>query len=306
MNINFMQNRYTFFGISITLIIISILLLAVKGLNYGIDFKGGSIIHVRFEAESNENKIREIFSQIEKNRGLYFTSDQLVIQSVAGGQGREFIIQYPAAPVDSQKTSDIHDQILSDLKAAAPFNDEALEVSNVGPTIGDEMKKQGIQAAVLCVIGILLYLAYRFEFQSATGAIAAIVHDLFIVLGAVALIGIEFDVTVLAAILTLLGYSVNDSIVILDRIRENRKISKETSFAELINTSINQTLGRTLNTSLTTLLALFALLLLGGISIKGFAITLTIGVIVGTYSSIFISSPVLLEMTGEKLGKKAA
>lgn len=306
MNINFMQNRYTFFGISITLIIISILLLAVKGLNYGIDFKGGSIIHVRFEAESNENKICEIFSQIEKNRGLYFTSDQLVIQSVAGGQGREFIIQYPAAPVDSQKTSDIHDQILSDLKAAAPFNDEALEVSNVGPTIGDEMKKQGIQAAVLCVIGILLYLAYRFEFQSATGAIAAIVHDLFIVLGAVALIGIEFDVTVLAAILTLLGYSVNDSIVILDRIRENRKISKETSFAELINTSINQTLGRTLNTSLTTLLALFALLLLGGISIKGFAITLTIGVIVGTYSSIFISSPVLLEMTGEKLGKKAA
>jgi len=287
MNIKFMQNRYTFFTISITLIIISILLLAVKGLNYGIDFKGGSIIHVRFDAESSESKIRELFTQIEKNRGLYFTSDQLVIQSVGGGQGREFIIQYPAAPIDSQKNSEIHDQILSDLKAAAPFNDEALEVSNVGPTIGDEMKTQGLQAAILCVIGILLYLAYRFEFQSATGAI-------------------EFDVTVLAAILTLLGYSVNDSIVILDRIRENRKISKESSFAELIDVSINQTLGRTINTSLTTLLALFALLLLGGISIKGFAITLTIGVVVGTYSSIFISSPVLLEMTGEKLGKKQA
>lgn len=304
MNIQFMKNRYTFFGISIALIVISLLLLVVKGLNYGIDFKGGSIIHVRFDAESNESKIRDIFTQIEKKRSLYFNSDQLIIQSVSGGQGREFIIQYPAAPVDSAKNSDVHDQILSDLKAIAPFSDEALEVSNVGPTIGDEMKKQGIQAAVIAIIGILLYLAYRFEFQSATGAIVAIIHDLILVLGAISLLGIEFDVTVLAAVLTLLGYSVNDSIVILDRIRENRKISKESSFSQLIDISINQTLGRTINTSLTTLLALFALLLLGGTSIKGFALTLTIGVIIGTYSSVFISSPVLLEMTGTKLGKK--
>lgn len=304
MNIQFMKNRYTFFGISIALIVVSILLLAVKGLNYGIDFKGGSILHVRFDAESSESKIRENFKQIEKNRSLYFTSEQLIIQSVGGGQGREFIIQYPAAPIDSQKNSEIHDQILADLKSISPFSDEALEVSNVGPTIGDEMKKQGIQAAILAVIGILLYLAYRFEFQSASGAIVAIVHDLVITLGVLALIGIEFDVTVLAAILTLLGYSVNDSIVVLDRIRENRKISKESSFSQLIDMSINQTLGRTLNTSLTTLLALFALLLLGGISIKGFALTLTIGVCIGTYSSIFIASPVLLEMTGDKLGKK--
>ena len=139
--------------------------------------------------------------------------------------------------------------------------------------------------------------------RSATGATIALVHDLIIVLGAISLIGLEFDVTVLAAILTLLGYSVNDSIVILDRIRENRKITKETSFAAVIDSSINQTLGRTLNTSITTLLALFSLLLLGGISIKGFAMTLTIGCIVGTYSSIFIASPVLFEMTGDKLGR---
>ncbi|KAF1079690.1 MAG: Protein translocase subunit SecF [Candidatus Rifleibacterium amylolyticum] len=303
MTFQFMKNRYTFFGLSITLIVISILLLLVKGLNYGIDFKGGSILHVRFVDESSESKIRDNFRQIAKDRSLYFTADQIVVQSVAGGQNREFIIQYPAAPMDTAQNAEVHDHILSDLKRLAPFSDEALEVSNVGPTIGDELKKQGLQAAVLSVVGILLYLAYRFEFQSATGAIIALVHDLLIVLGAISLIGLEFDVTVLAAILTLLGYSVNDSIVVLDRIRENRKITKETSFAAVIDASINQTLGRTLNTSITTLLALFALLILGGISIKGFATTLTIGCIIGTYSSIFIASPVLYEMTGDKIGR---
>lgn len=303
MNFQFMKHRYTFFGISIALIIVSVLLLAVKGLNYGIDFKGGSIIHVRFDNAMDENKIREVFTSIEKNRSLYFTASQLIIQSVASGQGKEFIIQYPSAPVDNQKNAEVHDLILADLKAAAPFSDEALEVSNVGPTVGDEMKKQGIQAAILAIIGILLYLAYRFEFQSASGSIVAIVHDLIITLGFLALIGVEFDVTVLAAILTMLGYSVNDSIVILDRIRENRKFAKDNSFISLIDESINQTIGRTLNTSITTLLALLALLWLGGISIYGFALTLTFGVAVGTYSSIFVVSPVLLEMTGDKLNR---
>lgn len=303
MNFQFMKHRYTFFGISIALIVISILLMAVKGLNYGIDFKGGSIIHVRFDNVMDENKIREVFKGIEKNRSLYFTSDQLIIQSVATGQGKEFIIQYPSAPVDTQQNAEVHDIILADLKAAAPFSDEALEVSNVGPTVGEEMKKGGIQAAIFSIIGILLYLGYRFEFQSAAGSIVAIVHDLLITLGFLALIGVEFDITVLAAILTMLGYSVNDSIVILDRIRENRKFAKESSFTSLIDESINQTLGRTLNTSITTLLALISLLYLGGISIYGFALTLTFGVVIGTYSSIFVVSPVLLEMTGEKLNR---
>lgn len=306
MNIQIINNRYTFYYISGLLVVLSILLLAVKGLNYGIDFKGGSIIHVRFDNESSENKIRDHFKQIEKNRGLYFTSEQIIVQSVAGGQGREFIVQYPAAPVDSAKNAEVHDFILSDLKALAPFSDEALEVSNVGPTLGDEMKKQGIWAALLSVIGVLLYLAYRFELQSATGTIVAVVHDLFITLGFISLMGVEFDVTVLAAVLTLLGYSVNDSIVVLDRIRENRKISKENSLAVIVNDSINQTFGRTINTSVTTLLALFALLMLGGASIKGFAIALTFGVIVGTYSSIFIASPVMLEMTGDKHARTPA
>lgn len=292
-----MQNRYTFYGLSISLIIVSLFLLAIKGLNYGIDFKGGSILHVRFVDKSDENKVREVFKQIEKERKLYFTSDQIIVQSVSGGNNREFIIQYPAAPIDTADNAEIHDRILSDLKRLAPFSDDALEASNVGPTMGEEMKKQGIQAALLSVFGILIYLAWRFELQSASGAIIALIHDLVVVLGAVSFLGLEFDITVLAAILTLLGYSVNDSIVILDRIRENRKITKESDFAKVIDSSINQTLGRTINTSITTLLALFALLIIGGASIKGFATTLTIGCIVGTYSSIFIASTVLYEMT---------
>ena len=297
MNFQFMRNRFTFYGLSISLIMVSILLLAIRGLNYGIDFKGGSIMHVRFIDESDENKVREVFRQIENERKLYFTSDQIIVQSVSGGQNREFIIQYPAPPLDTADNAEVHDHILSDLKRLAPFSDEALEVSNVGPTMGEELKKQGIQAALLSVIGILVYLAWRFELQSASGAIIALVHDLIVVLGAVSFLGLEFDITVLAAVLTLLGYSVNDSIVILDRIRENRKISKESNFAKVVDSSINQTLGRTLNTSITTLLALFSLLIIGGASIKGFATTLTIGCIVGTYSSIFIASPVLYEMT---------
>lgn len=306
MLIPIMKHKSTFFYISGLLVILGILLLFVKGLNYGIDFKGGSIIQVRFDAESNENKIRDFFKQMEKSIGLYFTSEQIIVQSVAGGQGREFIIQYPAAPVDSAKNSEVHDQILKSLKEMAPFSDEALQVSNVGPTIGDEMKKQGIWAALLSVVGILLYLAYRFEFQSATGTIVAAVHDLFITLGFLSIIGIEFDVTVLAAILTLLGYSVNDSIVVLDRIRENRKISKETNLASIVDLSINQTFGRTINTSVTTLLALIAILVLGGASIKGFAMTLTFGIIVGTYSSIFIASPVMCELSNAEKKSAAA
>jgi preprotein translocase subunit SecF len=301
MKFDFMGMRYNFFAISGVLILASILLLVGKGLNYGIDFQGGNIIHVRFDDKQSESKIREVFGAMQ---GLYFTRDQLIIQNVAEGQGKEFIIQYPAPRVDIAEIAEMHGKIMRDLKAAMPFSDESLEVSNVGPTVGAEMKLQGLRAAFLSVIGILLYLAYRFELQSASGAVVGLVHDLLITLGFITAIGVEFDITVLAAVLTMLGYSVNDSIVVLDRIRENRKIMREADFSALINTSINQTIGRTINTSLTTLCSLFALLLLGGISIYGFALTLTFGVLIGTYSSIFIASPVLLEMTGSRLDKR--
>lgn len=301
MKFDFMANRRTFFTISGILMILALVLFALQGLNYGIDFNGGSIINVTFDEALTENRIREIFGKMD---GLFFRPEQIIIQSISETQGKGFIIRYPSALIDSVDVSQTHSRILRELKAAAPYSDETLEVSNVGPTIGAEMRKQGIQAAIISVIGILLYLAYRFEFQSATGSVVALIHDLVITIGFLAIFRVEFDVSVLAALLTILGYSVNDSIVTLDRIRENRRIMRETDFVSIVNDSINQTISRTLNTSLTTLGSLVALLLLGGTAIRGFAITMTFGVIVGTYSSIFITSPVLLYLTGEKLSKR--
>lgn len=301
MKFDFMGNRYTFFAISGTLMIIALFLMLVKGFNFGIDFKGGNIIHVRFNNQMTETSIRDIFGKMPK---LYFTADQLIIQSVAEGGGKDFIIQYPAPLADTQEAAQIHSDVIKQLKAAAPFSDDALETANVGPTVGSEMKRQGVVAAIISVIGILLYLAWRFEFQSATGAVLSIVHDLVIVLGFLSLFSIEFDVTVLAAILTMLGYSVNDSIVVLDRIREERKLMRGSTLFDIINHSINATLGRTINTSLTTFFTLISLLLFGGSSIHNFASTLSFGVVFGTYSSIFIASPVLLHMGPKKDDKR--
>lgn len=302
MNFNFMGLRFTFYAISGVVLVLCLLLVLTKGFNYGIDFKGGNIIHVRFDKAVTESRIREVFNQMP---GLYFKAESLIIQPVSTGQGKEYIIQYPATTSDSKESTEIHGQILSNLKTAESYNDESLEVANIGPTVGEEMRWQGIRAAILSVIGILLYLAYRFEMQSALGTVIALLHDLVFTLGVVTLLGVEFDVTVLAAILTMLGYSCNDSIVVLDRVRENRKLMRDTSLVDIINASINQTLSRTVNTSLTTLFSLIALLMAGGISIHGFALTLTIGVLVGTYSSIFIAAPVLLELTSRAKAKKA-
>jgi len=303
MKYNFMGYRNHFFAFSGTMIVLSLLLMLARGFEYGIDFKGGNIIRVRFDQEVSESKIRDVFNKMPD---LYFKGEQLVIQAVAEGTGHEFIIQYPAPAMDTAETGKLHGDIVKNLKADLPFKDDSLEVANVGPTVGDDMTRQAMYAAVLAVVGILLYLAWRFELQSSSGAVLALVHDLIICCGFISLFRIEFDITVLAALMTLLGYSVNDSIVVLDRIRENRRISRESSFVTLINDSINQTLGRTINTSLTTLFSTVALLLLGGQTIHSFALVLTFGIIFGTYSSIFIASPILLLMTGDKLNRRGA
>jgi len=301
MKFDFMGTRGTFFALSGTLIVMSVILMIVRGFNYGIDFKGGNIIQVRFNEVATESKIREVFGKIPN---LYFSPDQLVIQSVSGSGGKEFLIQYPASGIESAEYAQLNSNILKKLKEEMPYADDALAVSNVGPTVGSEMRRQAGIAAILSVIGILIYLAWRFEVQSASGAVLAIVHDLLITLGFISLTSMELDITVLAAILTLLGYSVNDSIVVLDRIRENRKLMRGKPLFDIINDSINQTLGRTINTSLTTLFTLVALLLFGGTSIHNFAATLTFGIIIGTYSSISIASPVLLHFGPGKLEKK--
>lgn len=299
MNFNFMGMRTMCYTISGVIVIMCLVVIFGKGLNYGIDFKGGNIIHVRFLDATAETAIREAFGKIPN---LYFNPDSLIIQPVAAGQGKEYIVQYPAAASEDEKTTEIHSRILTELKKIAPYDDESLEVANSGPTVGEEMRWQGIRATILSIIGILLYLAYRFELHSAIGTVIALVHDLFVTLGLITLLGVEFDVTVLAALLTMLGYSCNDSIVVLDRVRENRKLMRGSSLFDVINVSINQSLSRTVNTSVTALFTLIALLVAGGASIHGFSLTLTIGVVVGTYSSVFMAAPILLEL--QRWGKK--
>lgn len=297
MNFNFMSNRYVFYSISVLLIVASVLCLCIRGFNYGIDFKGGNIVHVTFNEPANESKIKAAITEIGKTTPLYFTADNIVVQAVSGSQEREFIIQYPAAVRDTAESAKVHDVIISELRKQMPFSDDLLETSNVGPTVGDEMKKGGILAAILSCIMILIYLAWRFDFASASGVVLAVVHDLIITLGFICASGMEFDTTVLAAVLTLLGYSVNDSIVIFDRIRENKRIAKVgTSYAKLVDDSINQSLSRTMNTTITTLLALIALVLYGGDSIHSFAVALTFGSIIGTYSSNCLAATMVADI----------
>ena len=295
------------------MIVASFVLLLSRGLNYGIDFKGGNIIHVTFDKETNESEIRDIFNKITTDNKIQLTSDRIIIQNVAPSRGsvgvikdREFIIQYPATAKDSLEANKINEKILSELAKNLPFANDSLEISYIGPTIGDELKEKGFIAALFSCIGILLYLGWRFDFHSSLGVIIAVVHDLIVSLGFISLCNIEFDTTVLVALLTLLGSSVNDSIVIFDRIRENSRISKNgTAYADIVNSSINQSLGRTLNTTITTLLALLALVFFGGRSIYGFSIALTFGSIIGTYSSICIAATCVLDLFNKQKATKS-
>lgn len=299
-NFKFVDNRFTFYMISGILILISFAFLFTKGLNYGIDFKGGNILHLTFLKATNETEIRNVFQAIDKKSKLYFSVDQVIIQNVNNKvKDTEYIIQYPTNIKDSLEANKIQELIMVELNNALPYDKNTLEVSSIGPTVGEEMKRDGVIAAILSCLGILLYLAYRFDLQSSCGVLIAVIHDLIIVLGFISIMGdkIEFDTTILAAILTLLGYSVNDSIVIFDRIRENTRISKNgTPHTTIVDNSINQSLSRTMNTTITTLLALIALALYGGNSIFGFSVALTFGCLVGTYSSNCIASLCVIDI----------
>jgi len=291
---DFMGNRYGFHVFSGALMIIAFSLILVKGVNFGVSFKGGTTIHVHSINQLTETKIREVF---EKVPNLYFSPNQVIIKPPAVPDDKAFIIQYPPPLVETQETSQIHSAILQQLRVAA------IETTNVDPSVEIELRRQSVILAFISIIGILLYFACQLEFQSAAGAILSIVHDLIIIFGFISLTGMEFDVTVLAALLTMLGYSVNAEITVLDRIREERSLQKNNSLSEIINYSVNATLAQRINGSLTTILTLIVLLLFGGVNTRNFAVTLILGIVFCNYSSIFITCPWLLHMTpnGQKI-----
>lgn len=280
--IDFMAKRKLATNLSIVLILLSIGSVSIQGLNLGIDFTGGTLVEVGYDEPAQLSSIREALT------GAGF--GDAIAQHF--GTSKDVLIRL--APKEGIDSSELSDKAFAALVQAASGEAELRRVEFVGPQVGEELTEDGGLAMLYALIGILIYVALRFEYRFALGSVIALIHDVLITIGIFSLFQIEFDLPVLAAVLAVIGYSLNDTIVVYDRIRENfRKIRKGTS-VEIINTSLNHTLSRTLVTSFTTLMVLFALFLFGGEIIHGFALALIIGVAVGTYSSIYVASTAVL------------
>ncbi|MGA1932007.1 protein translocase subunit SecF [Arcobacter sp. YIC-464] len=279
---NFMGRRLPFLGISSILVIASLVLLFTKGLNFGIDFAGGTLVQVQYEQKAPIDKIREVLNET-KYKGSSITEF---------GSPQEVVIRITGT--SSNLANDIGDEMHKILDSTGNF--EVRRVDMVGPKVGNELREKGLMALGLSLIVILAYVSFRFEWRFAVASILALAHDVTIALGAIALVGVEVNLDILAAILTILGYSLNDTIIVFDRIREGVQTSKENVLDKVVNESVSKTLSRTTLTSLTTFFVVVTLYLFGGEIINGFAFTMLVGVVVGTYSSIFIAASFLVQL----------
>jgi preprotein translocase SecF subunit len=266
---------------SLILIFLSILVLLFKGLNFGVDFKGGTLIEVRTENTNiNISEIRESLLKMELGD----------INVKKFGKENDFLIKIElSATNDSSFIKNIKDQLSSDLGSSVNFR----RVENVGPKVSSELLEDGLLAISLSLAAMLFYIWVRFEWQFSLGAIIAIIHDVIITLGIFSYLSYEINLSIVAAVLTIVGYSMNDTVVIFDRIRENLRKYTKILISEISDISTNETLSRTLITSFTTLLALLSIYIFGGEILKGFSFAMIVGVIVGTYSSIFVATPIL-------------
>lgn len=284
-----MRPRKIASAISILLVLISVISLTFKGLNAGLDFTGGTLIEIKLSQPVNLEEIRDVLgSKVEDDFQVsYFGSEEDILIKIPGGS-----------------ENNLSDEIVSTL--ANVFQFDLRRKDFIGPQIGEELRDQGGLGLLAALLVMMVYIMFRFQFKFAIGALLALVHDVLIVLGVFSIFYIGFNLTVLAAILAVIGYSLNDTIVVSDRIRENYRKKRKSDNVDVINRSLNQMLGRTLITSLTTLLVLFALLILGGDFIQNFAIALICGVIVGTYSSIYIlcNNLILMKLSFEDLAIK--
>jgi len=278
---NFMGKSKFAMVFSVILVLASYALLATKGLNYGVDFAGGTIVQVKYDTTAPIDNMRDKLASNEIFNGASITEF---------GSPDEVVIRMKTTT--GNVTVDIGDVTREALKGTGNY--EIRRVDIVGPKVGSELKEKGIMSLVLAVIGILIYVAFRFEWRFAVASIFALVHDVSIALGAITLVGLDVNLDVLAALLTILGYSLNDTIIVFDRIREGVTKNKNTVLSESINESVTRTLARTTLTSLTTFFVVFTLFIFGGEIIHAFAFTLLVGVVVGTYSSVFVASPILL------------
>lgn len=282
MKIKIIENRKKFFTFSTILVVLALSALIFKGVNYGLDFTGGNLIQVKFEKTMELKELNPILDEISKeipqldnnSRKVQVSDDNVVI------------VRTP------EMNEDVKNSFMTNLEEKAGKYD-LLRSDKVGASVGQELKSTAIIALLVGLFLIVGYITIRFEFKFALAAVMALFHDVIIAVGGIALLGYEVNTPFIAAVLTILGYSINDTIVVFDRIREVLKKKKASTLAEAVDLSVNQTLTRSINTSFTTFLAVLAILIFGGASLKVFITTLLIGVLIGTYSSIFLASPVI-------------
>ncbi len=277
---DFMGKSNIFISISIVLILASYFFLYTKGLNYGIDFSGGTVVQVKYDKKAPIKKIRESIAKDKAFANATITEF---------GSPDEIVIRF--ATSSANVSTDAGDKIKNLLQGTGNFKIRRVDI--VGPKVGGELREKGIMAMVMSILAILIYVGFRFEWRFALASVIALVHDISIAMGAIALFQVDFNLDVLAALLTLLGYSLNDTIIVFDRIREGIGDTKDMNLFNVINDSVSKTLSRTILTSLTTFFVILTLFLLGGEIIYSFSFTLLVGIIVGTYSSVFVASPML-------------
>lgn len=281
-SIDFLGQRKYALALSLVMIVVSLVSMVVRGFNFGLDFTGGTLIEVVYEKPVELDEVRATLS----DAGF----DEAVVQHF--GTTREVMVRL--APRAEEDSKEVSARAYNALSQAAPGQVEMRRVEFVGPQVGEELREQGGLAMLIALFGILTYVWMRYERRMAIGAILALVHDPIVILGVFSLWQIEFDLTVLAAVLAVLGYSVNDTIVVFDRIRENFRKVRKGSTADIINLSVNETLSRTIMTGVTVLLILLPMLFFGGSTLFGFALSLTIGLFVGTFSTIYVASAAAL------------
>ncbi len=277
--INFMGQRKIAALFSLLLMIAAVIALSTKGLNFGLDFTGGTLIEVNYSEPEPLTNIRNTLKEAGYNNAVV----------VHFGAETDVLVRLPRG-----LSNTLGSEMIDSLRQQFDGTIELRRIEFVGPQVGEELKEQGGLAMLMALGLVMLYVTFRFQLKFSVGAVAALVHDVLITLGFFSLLQLDFDLTVLAAVLAVIGYSLNDTIVVSDRIRENFRKLRKTESEAIINISLTETLSRTLVTSLTTLLVLFALFIFGGELIRGFAIALIVGVVVGTYSSIYVAANVLL------------
>lgn len=297
MKIKFVQNRKISYALSLLLILAGVLSLILSGLNLGIDFTGGTVFHLNLSGGFTPEEVEAVIEDIPELKGA-------ALQVVQGRDLQGRVTTEGVVLKSSYLEEGRRNAILASFRERWPsLGSEDLRVESVGGVVSGELARQSLTAFAVAVAGMIIYITIRFEFRFALAAIIALLHDIFVIIAIFSIFRIEVNVPFIAAIMTIFGYSVNDTIVIFDRIRENIVRKKKDEYVELVDVSINQSLVRTLNTSLTTFIVLVALLVgfyyfIGSFDLIAFVVALLIGVVVGTYSSIFIAAPLWLDLTG--------